>query len=93
MISQLTKNIEKIKYKYSGYGRGLGRFGTFPLLNSSEFGKNVVFFWVDMCILITKEKKDILTFREGPTQGLNDATFTEEKSISPILLSMTKNSA
>ena len=82
-----------MKYKYSGCGTGLGRFGTFSLPNSGEFGKNVVFWGRNMCILITKEKKDILTFREGPTQGLDDTTFTEEKSISPILLSMTKNSA
>ena len=50
-----------MKYKYSGCGTGLGRFGTFSLPNSGEFGKNVVFWGRNMCILITKEKKDILT--------------------------------
>ena len=62
MISQLTKNIEKIKYKYSGYGRVLGRFGTFPLLNSSEFGKNVVFFWGGYVYINNKGKERYFDF-------------------------------
>ena len=38
----LVKNADIDKYKYSGYGIGFDRHGTFSLVN--EFGKNVIFW-------------------------------------------------
>ena len=35
---------------------------------------------------VDKKKKDILILSERPTQGLDDATLTAEKSIQLILL-------
>ena len=43
---KLVKNAEINKYKYSGYGIGFDRHGTFSVPNG--FGKNVIIFGVDM---------------------------------------------
>ena len=43
---KLVKNAEIDKYKYSGYGIGFDRHGTFSVPNG--FGKNVIIFGVDM---------------------------------------------
>ena len=66
------------------------KFFSFPTGGS---GKNVIIFGVDMSssVHIDNKKKDILILGESPTQGLDDATLTAEKSIQLILLSLERN--
>ena len=66
---KLVKNADIDKYKYSGYGSGFDRCGTFSVVN--EFGKNVIIFGVDMSssVHVDDKKKYILILGEGPTQG------------------------
>ena len=85
----LTKNADIEKYKYSGYGTGFDRRGSFSFL-SDGFGQNVITFGVDMSssIHIDNKKKDILVLGRGPTQGL-ESTLTAEKMYS-INFTVTK---
>ena len=78
----MTKNNDIDKYKYSGYGNGFDREGTFSVGNG--FGRNCVIFGVDMSssVHIDNKKKDILILGEGPTQGLDGATLAAEKKYS-----------
>ena len=78
---KLTKNVDIDKYKYSGYGIGFDRRGTFSVANG--FGKNVVTFREDMSssVHVDNKKKDIVILGEGITQGLDHTTITAEKSI------------
>ena len=64
----LTKNADIEKYKYSGYGIGFDRRGSFSF-PSGGFGQNVIIFGVDMSssIHIDNKKKDILVLGRGPT--------------------------
>ena len=75
----LTKNADIEKYKYSCYGIGFDRRGSFSF-PSGGFGQNVIIFGVDMSssIHIDNKKKDILVLGRGPTQGL-ESTLTAEK--------------
>ena len=78
---KLTKNDDCDKYKYYGYGIGTGhKHGTFSILNSTGFAKNVI-VWVEMlCSSVDIDnKKYILIFSKGPTNGWDDITFTAEK--------------
>ena len=70
------------KFKYSGYGIGLDRHGTFSVGNG--FGKNVVIFGADVSssVHVDSKKKGILIIGEGFTQGLEDTTLTAEKKYS-----------
>ena len=79
---QLTENADIDKYKYSGYGIGFDRRGTFLVGNG--FGCNVIIFGVDMSssVHVDNKKKDILILGEGPTQGLDGTTLTAEKKYS-----------
>ena len=43
---KLTKNIDIDEYKYSGYGIGFDRKGTFSIGNG--FGRNYIIFGVEM---------------------------------------------
>ena len=54
------------------------------LLPNGSIGKNLIIFGVDMSssVHIDKKKKDILIFRIGPTQGLDDNTLTAEAQYS-----------
>ena len=78
----LTKNADIDKNKYSGYGIGFDRRGTFSVGNG--FGQNVIIFGVDMSssVPIDNKKKDLLILGEGPTQGLDHTTSTAEKKYS-----------
>ena len=78
----LTKNTDIDKNKYSGYGIGFDRRGTFSLGNG--FGQNVINFGVDMSssVHIDNKKKGLLILGEGPTQGLDRTTSTAEKKYS-----------
>ena len=80
---KLTKNADFGKYKYSAYGIGFDRCGTFSF-PTVWFGFNVIIFGVDMSssVHVDKKKKDILILSGRPTQGLDDATLTAEKKYS-----------
>ena len=67
----LTKNAEIDRCGYSGYGIGFDRHGSFSFPGTG-LGRNVIIFGVDMSssTKIDNNKKDILIFGEGPTQGL-----------------------
>ena len=66
----LTKNVVIDKYKYSGYGIGFDRKGSFSF-PGGEFGQNVVIFGADMSSSphIDNKGKDILVLGRGQTQG------------------------
>ena len=77
----LTKNADLDKNKYSGYGIGLDRRGTFSFANG--LGSNVIIFGVDMSssAKINNRKKYILILGKGPSQGL-EHTLSAEKMYS-----------
>ena len=67
----LTKNADIGRYKYSGYGNGFDRHGSFSFPGTG-LGRNVIIFEVDMSssMKIDNRKKDILILGKGQTQGL-----------------------
>ena len=67
----LTKNTDINKHKYSGYGIGFERHGSFSSPGTG-LSRNVIIFGVDMSssTKIHNRKKDILVLGKGPTQGL-----------------------
>ena len=85
---KLTKNIDIDKFKYSGYGIGFDRHGSFAFPDTGS-GKNVIMFGVDMSSSahIDQKKKDILILGNSPTQGLQHALTTEKLS----LINFTEN--
>ena len=78
----LTKNVDINKYKYSGYGIGFNRHGSFSH-PSSGTGRNVIIFRVDMSLStkIDNRKNDMLILGKGPSQGL-EHTLSAEKMYS-----------
>ena len=50
------------------------------------FGADVI-----SSVHVDNKKKDISTFGEGPTQGLDDTILTAQKSIQSVLQSIIKN--
>ena len=78
----LTKNAAINKYKYSGYGIGFDRRGSFSFPGTA-LGRNVIIFGVDMIssTKIDNRKKDILILGKGPTQEL-EHTLSAEKMYS-----------
>ena len=76
---KLNKNFDTDKYKYSGYSVGFDLRSEFSLPDGS-MGKNVIIFGADMSssVQIHNKGKDILILGKGPTQGLDDTTFTAE---------------
>ena len=75
----MNKNADINKYKYSGYGIGFDRHGSFSFPGTG-LGRNVITFGVDMSssTKIDNRKKDILILGKGPTQGL-EHTLSAEK--------------
>ena len=67
----LTKNADINKYKYSRYGTGFDRHGSFSFPGSG-FRQNFIIFGVDLCssTKIDNRTKDILILGKDPTQGL-----------------------
>ena len=65
----LTKNADINKYRYSGYGIGFDRRGSFSF-PCGGFDQNVIIFGADMSfsIHIDNKGKDILILGLGPTQ-------------------------
>ena len=86
----LTKNADIVNYKYSGYGIGFDRKGSFAF-PSGGFGQNVIIFGADMnsSIHIDNKGKDILILGLGPTQRLGENSLTAEKMYS-INFTLTK---
>ena len=79
----LTKNADIDKYKYSGYGIGFDRKGSFSF-PSGGFGQNVIIFGAAMSSFphIDNKGKDILVLGKEPTQGLGENSLTAEKMYS-----------
>ena len=75
---RLTENAYIDKYKYSGYGIGFGKNGSYS--SGTEVGRNAIIFAVDMSSSshIHNKKKDNLILGKGPIQGL-EQTLTAEK--------------
>ena len=69
----LTKNVDIDKYRYSGYGIGFDRRGSFSFPAGGS-GQNVIIFGADMSfsIHIDNKGKDILILGLGPPQGLDE---------------------
>ena len=78
----LSKNGNIDKCKYSGYGIGFDRHGSFSFPGTG-LGRNVIIFGVDMgsSTKIDNRKKDILILGKGPMQGL-EHTLSAEKMYS-----------
>ena len=78
----MTKNADIDRYKYSGYGIGFDRHGSFSF-PGTRLGRNVKIFGVDMSSSTKTDnrKKDILILGKGPTQGL-EHTLSAEKMYS-----------
>ena len=79
----LTKNTDIDKYKYSGYGIGFDRRGSFSFPGGG-YGQNVIIFRADMSSSkhIDNKGKDLLISGVGPTQGLGKHSLTAEKMYS-----------
>ena len=88
----LTKNADINKYKYSGYGTGFDRHGSFSFPGTG-LGRNVIIFGEDMSssTKIDNRKKDILILVKDPTQGL-EHTLSAEKMYSINITEHKKSS-
>ena len=77
--TSLTKHIDIDEYKYSGYGIGFDRKGTFSVSNG--FRKNCIGFGADMSssVHVDDKKKYILILDEGRTQELDGTSLNAEK--------------
>ena len=75
----LTKNADIDKYKYSRYGIGSDRHGSFSSPGKG-LGRNVIMFGeeISSSTKIDNRRKDILIQGKGPTQGL-EHTLSAEK--------------
>ena len=78
----LTKNADIDKYKYSGYGIGFDRHGSFSSPGIG-LGRNVIIFGIYMSSSTNTDnkKKYILILSKGLTQGL-EHTLSAEKMYS-----------
>ena len=76
---RLTKNVNINKYKYSGYGIGFDRKGSYWIGN--KIGRNVIIFGIDMSSSahIDDKEKDISILGKRPTQGLGEHSLTAER--------------
>ena len=65
----------------SGYVIEFDKHGSFPLFDSSGFGKSATIFGADMSLSvhIDNKKKDILILGKGSKHGLGDTTLNAEK--------------
>ena len=86
----LTKNADIDKYRYSGYGIGFDKRGSFSFPGGG-YGQNVIIFEEDMnsSPLVDNKGNDILILGFGLTQGLGEHSLTAEKMYS-INFTVTK---
>ena len=84
---KLTKHADIDKYRFSGYGIGFDRKGSFSFPGGG-FGQNVIIFGVDMSssVHVDNKKKDILIIGKGPIQGLGKHSSTTEKKYIQLIL-------
>ena len=91
---KLTKNSDRDKYGYSGYGIGFDSRSQFSLPYSS-WDQNVIIFGADSSysVHVDIKKKIALVLGESPTQELDNNTITEEAkySIKRFVLSLHYN--
>ena len=80
--TNIVKNIDKIKYVYSGYGvtfhgTGLWKFG-------DDFARNVAFFTVDSSLPSHTDyrKYTVLVLGDVPTDDINGSIKTAEEHFS-----------
>ena len=75
----LTKNADIDRYKYSQYGIGFDRHGSFPFPGIG-LGRNVIIFGVDTSssVHVDKKKKYILILTKVPTKGLEHILSAEK---------------
>ena len=75
----LTKNADRDKYVYSGYGIGFNLCWEFSLTDGSV-DKNIIIFGVDMSssVHIGNKRKNILLLVKGPTKLLDYTTITAQ---------------
>ena len=75
----LTKKAYVNRYKYSGYGIGFDKHGSFSF-PGTRLSRNVIIFGVNISssTKIDNRKKDILSLGKGSTQGL-EHTLSAEK--------------
>ena len=87
----LTTNTDIDKYKYSGYGTGFDRKGSFSFPGIG-LGRNVIIFRVDMSssTKIDNRRKDILIFGKGSTQGLEHTQSAEIQLIIKYSINFTE---
>ena len=60
----LTKNADIDKYKYSWYGTGFDRYGSFPF-PGTRLGRNAILFGVDMISSTKIDNSKKIYFRFG----------------------------
>ena len=86
----LTKNADIDKHRYSGYGIGFDRKGSFSFPGGG-YGQNVIIFGADMNSSrhVDNKGKDISILGIGPTHGLGEHSLTAEKMYS-INFTVTK---
>ena len=78
----LTKNAVIDKCKYSGYGIGFDRHGTFNF-DTRGFGRNCIIFGADLSSAShAKNNKTILILGKDFVQGINDTKIYAEKMYS-----------
>ena len=86
----LTKNANIDKYKYSGYGIGFNRKGSYPIGN--EVSRNVIIFGVDIGSfphIPYNKGKDILILGKDSTQGFGEHSLTAKKNWIWLILQST----
>ena len=78
-VFSLTKNSDIDRYKFSGYGSGFDRYGSFSFPGIG-LGRNIIVFRVDMSLSkkIDNRKEDILILGKGLTQGLEHKLSAEK---------------
>ena len=67
-----TKNSDRGKYSYSGYGVAFNERSAYSLSGGDGFGQTVIIIEVD------NRKKDILILGKGPTERSDDDNITVE---------------
>ena len=79
----MSKNADPDRHCYFGYDIGFDARGSFPLLGSSGFGKNLTIFSANMSssVHILNKMKDILILAKGTTEVLDDTMLTAVKRI------------
>ena len=81
---EITKNADVDKYKYSGYGIGFDRKGSYTHPDGG-YGRNVIIFGADLSNSkhANNKARNILGFGQDFIQKIDGTTFYAEKLYSP----------